>query len=127
MVGVTGTCPYGVAACWGGAYEALRSRTGVRGVDPLPDADASTATLYIEDGRLPVPELWEHEFRRMVNGTYALRGVEVSLAGTVSARSGELVLDAEVAGVPVRLAPLIRTDKVQRDRARRAAPARRTR
>ncbi len=22
-VGITGTCPYGIGACWGGAYEAL--------------------------------------------------------------------------------------------------------
>ena len=36
VAGITGTCPYGIAACWGGANEALRSLEGVQTVDPIP-------------------------------------------------------------------------------------------
>jgi galactose oxidase len=44
VVGIQGTCPYGIAACWGGANEALRNLDGVKYVDPIPDGDRSTAT-----------------------------------------------------------------------------------
>ena len=44
VAGITGICPYGIAACWGGANEALRSLEGVQYVDPIPDGDSSTAT-----------------------------------------------------------------------------------
>src|SRR5262249_23758020 len=37
VVGLTGTCPYGIAACWGGAHEALSRLEGVQSVDPIPD------------------------------------------------------------------------------------------
>ena len=39
VVGIMGVCPYGIAACWGGANEALRSLEGVEYVDPIPDGD----------------------------------------------------------------------------------------
>jgi hypothetical protein len=45
VAGIMGTCPYGIAACWGGANEALRSLEGVEYVDPIPDGDRSTATM----------------------------------------------------------------------------------
>ena len=40
VVGIQGTCPYGIAACWGGANEALRNLDGVQYVDPIPDGTA---------------------------------------------------------------------------------------
>lgn len=40
VVGLAGTCPYGIAACWGGANEALGRLEGVQSVDPIPDTDA---------------------------------------------------------------------------------------
>ena len=45
VVGIQGSCPYGIAACWGGANEALRNLEGVQYVDPVPDGDRSTATV----------------------------------------------------------------------------------
>ena len=96
----SGNCPYGIAACWGGANEALRSLDGVQYVDPIPDGDRSTATVYLEDEGCP----------RWITGTaippdgpptYLLRGVEVTLNGTVDAREGVLVLAGEGRRPPV--------------------------
>ena len=36
VAGITGICPYGIAACWGGANEALRNLEGVQYVEPHP-------------------------------------------------------------------------------------------
>jgi galactose oxidase len=65
VAGITGICPYGIAACWGGANEALRSLEGVQYVDPIPDGDRSTATVYLEDDGLPALHHWDDQFRRM--------------------------------------------------------------
>ena len=117
VVGITGTCPYGIAACWGGANEALRSLEGVQYVDPIPDGDSSTATLYLEDDRLPALDHWDDQFRRMVRQSYVLRGVEVTVKGTIQARDGGLVLADEGHRPPVELAPLDPGGKVQWDPA----------
>ncbi len=117
VVGITGTCPYGIAACWGGANEALRSLEGVQYVDPIPDGASSTATLYLEDDRLPALDHWDDQFRRMVRQSYVLRGVEVTVKGTVQARDGGLVLADEGHRPPVELAPLDPGGKVQWDPA----------
>jgi galactose oxidase len=117
VAGITGTCPYGIAACWGGANEALHNLEGVRHVDPIPDADSSTATVYLEDDRLPALDRWDEQFRRMVHATYLLRGVEVSLTGTVEAPDGAPMLAGEGRRPPVELAPLGPGEKIQWDRA----------
>jgi galactose oxidase len=121
LVGIRGTCPYGIAACWGGANEALRNLDGVKYVDPVPDGSTSTATLYLEDDRLPAVDRWDRQFRQMVHETYLLRGVEVTLNGTIEARDGVLVLVGEGRRPPVTLTPLGHGQKVQWDRAA-AAP-----
>ena len=92
LVGIRGSCPYGIAACWGGANEALRSLEGVEYVDPIPDGERSTATVYLEDDRLPALDHWDDQFRRMVRQSYVLRGVEVTLKGTIEARDGVLLM-----------------------------------
>jgi len=117
VAGITGICPYGIAACWGGANEALRSLEGVQFVDPIPDGDSSTATVYLEDDRLPALDHWDDQFRRMVHQTYELRGVEVTLTGTIEARNGVFVLDGEGRRPPVELVPLDPGGKIQRDPA----------
>ena len=123
VVGLTGTCPYGIAACWGGANEALGSLEGVQFVDPIPDGEASTATVFLVDDRLPPLDRWDEQFRRIVNDSYVLRGVEVSLTGIVDVRGEELLLEGDGRRPAVHLAPLNRADKVQRDRAARAPQA----
>lgn len=117
VVGIQGTCPYGIAACWGGANEALRNLDGVRYVDPIPDGDSSTATVYLEDERLPALDRWEQQFRQMVHDTYKLRGAEVTLNGTIETRDGVLVLAGEGRRPPVTLTPLAPGQKIQWDHA----------
>ena len=121
VVGITGTCPYGIGACWGGANEALRSLEGVANVDPIPDVDDSTATVFLEDERLPRLDLWSAQFQRVVNGSYALRGVEVSLEGAIETRDRQLFLVGSGRRQSVRLESLAPQDKVQWNRAA-AAP-----
>jgi galactose oxidase len=113
VVGISGTCPYGIAACWGGAHEALYSLEGVDLVNPIPDADDSTAEVFLEDERLPALDKWDEQFHSLVNGRYVLRGVEVTLQGVIEAREGKLFLAGSRQRPPVQLAPLPATDKIQ--------------
>jgi galactose oxidase len=117
VAGITGICPYGIAACWGGANEALRSLEGVQYVDPIPDADSSTATLYLEDDGLPALDHWDDQFRDMVHQTYELRGVEVTLTGTIETRNDVFVLAGEGRRPAVELVPLDPEGKIQWDPA----------
>jgi galactose oxidase len=115
IVGIQATCPYGIAACWGGANEALRNLDGVRHVDPVPDGNRSTATVYLDDDGLPPLDRWDRQFRQMVHDTYLLRGAEVTLNGTVEAREGVIVLAGEGRRPPVTLTPLGPGRKIQWD------------
>ncbi len=76
-VGVTGSCPYGIGACWAGAYVALGQLEGVERVKPFPDVERSTAELLLRDGAVPARDVWERQFHTLVNGTYTLRDIEV--------------------------------------------------
>jgi galactose oxidase len=115
VIGITGTCPYGIGSCWGGAYEALRRLEGVDMVSPIPDTDDSTAEVFLVDERLPALEKWNKQFRNIVNGTYELRGVEVSLQGVIEERDGKLFLASSGQRPPVQLASLAAADKIQWD------------
>ena len=117
VAGITGICPYGIAACWGGANEALRSLEGVQYVDPIPDGDRSTATVYLKDDGLPALDHRDDQFRRMVHQTYELRGVEVTLTGTIEARNDVFVLAGEGRRPAVELIPLDPGGKIQWDTA----------
>ena len=123
VAGITGICPYGIAACWGGANEALRSLEGVQYVDPIPDADTSTATVYLEDDGLPALDHWDDQFRRTVHQTYELRGVEVTLTGTIEPRNDGFVLAGAGHRPPVELVPLDPGGKIQWDTAAQAPQA----
>jgi galactose oxidase len=123
VVGITGTCPYGIGACWGGAYEALRRLEGVDLVSPIPDTDDSTAEVFLEDERLPALDRWDEQFRSTVNGTYELRGVEVTLQGGIEEREGKLYLAGNEQRPPVELVPLAAADKIQLNRAAGAPKA----
>jgi galactose oxidase len=123
VAGLTGTCPYGIAACWGGANEALARLEGVEFVDPIPDGEASTATVFLSDDGLPSLDRWREQFRSVANDSYVLRGIEVTLAGTIEARGEELFLDRGDRHLAVRLAPLNPANKVQWDRPARVPQA----
>jgi hypothetical protein len=119
VVGLTGTCPYGISACWGGAHEALRQLDGVELVDPIPDGERSTATVFLVDDRLPAVDRWQPEFHTIVNDSYQLRGVEVTVSAPVVRRDGRLFLVGDAARPDVPLVPLDASDKIQWDRAAR--------
>jgi hypothetical protein len=123
-VGITGTCPYGIGSCWGGAYEALARLDGVDLVGPVPDVDDSTARVFLEDDRLPDLRSWERTFPRIVNGSYHLRGVEVVLQGLVRHLDGRLVLTGSGARPQVSIVALEASDKVQWDHERHVRKAR---
>ena len=113
VIGITGTCPYGIGSCWGGAYEALGRLEGVDLVSPVPDVEDSTAQLLLADDRLPPLPRWVEQFRRIVNGTYEMRGVEVTLRGLIDQENGQYFLAGTGRRPPVQLAPL--TEKIQWD------------
>jgi galactose oxidase len=119
-VGITPTCPYGLAGCWGGAKGALRRLTGVETVLELANAFTSTATVFLTDDRLPDLDLWRREFVNVANASYSLRGVEVTLTGPVEQIGEQLWLRGNADRPAVRLAPLDASNKVQWDFATKA-------
>lgn len=114
-IGITATCPYGLSACWGIAYEALSKLSGVDDVDPIPHRSGSTASVYLIDNNVPDLDIWTRQFKELVRDTYSLRGYEAAVLGRVEARDGELVLLADDPRPEVRLVPLEAGSKVQRD------------
>jgi hypothetical protein len=120
LVGITSTCPYGLSACWGGAYEALSSLEGVEMVNPIADADDSTAEVVLDNTGLPPLARWVEQFRDIVNERYEWRGVEVTLAGDVEERDGILQLAGHPHRPAVLLGPLTASAKIQWDNASRS-------
>jgi hypothetical protein len=113
LVGLTATCPYGLAACWGGAYSALSRLPGVEIVRPIADAKDSLAILYLNNDGLPDVQNWPANFARLANASYGWRGVEVTLRGAVQGNNGLLVLAGDDTRPPVALSPLEPGDKIQ--------------
>ena len=66
---------------------------------------------------------WDDQFRRMVHQTYQLRGVEVTLTGTIEARNNRFVLAGQGPRPPVELVPLDPEGKIQWDPAAQGPPA----
>ena len=117
-VGLTAQCPYGLAACWGGAYEALTALPGVAAVAPAADAADSTAQVYLRGDGLPDLDAWPAQLARSANGSYTFRGVELTVDGTVERRGDDLVL---VGRHPeIRLRPLAPGGELAWDLATRA-------
>lgn len=114
-LGITPTCPYGLGACWGGAYEALSNLPGVEHVDPIAHMSGSTASVFLADNGLPDLELCKRLFKGFVSDTYVLRGFEVAVTGTVGVRDNTLVLLSEGMRPEVNLIRLGSEAKVQWD------------
>jgi galactose oxidase len=115
-IGLTSTCPYGLGACWGGAYEALKKLGGVAAVQPIPNAEDSTADVYLDNQGLPDVDLWPEQFARTANGSYDFRGVEVTLTGQIRELDGALQIQVASSGALVLLRPLGPAAKIQWDR-----------
>jgi hypothetical protein len=116
-VGLATQCIYGLGSCWGGAYQALTELDGVAAVRPVPNAEDSTAEVYLRDGGLPDLDNWPGQFTSIVNGSYDFRGVEVTITGTVREHNGTLRLTGPADDHPVTLRPLAQGTKVQWDAA----------
>ncbi|TID17748.1 DUF1929 domain-containing protein [Venturia nashicola] len=114
-IGITPTCPYGLSACWGGAYEALSNLPGVEHVDPIAHMSGSTASVFLEDNRLPDLELWTRIFKAFVRDTYILRGFEAVITGIPEIQDKTLVLRGEGMRSEISLARLGSKAKVQWD------------
>jgi galactose oxidase len=115
-IGITPSCPYGLSACWGGAYDALSSLDGVKQVDPIPHASGSTASVFLADPGLPDLDVWSNQFNDAVRDVYGLRGFEAALTGTVEASGDSLMLVSEGLRPVVELVPLEPGEKIQWDR-----------
>ncbi|KAF7925190.1 hypothetical protein BELL_0518g00010 [Botrytis elliptica] len=92
IVGLTPTCPYGLGACWGGAYEALNNITDIKTVLPRPNATISVAFVYLHDDILPDINVWRKELFEVDGGTYNMRGIEMTLTGVVTKNGTKLTL-----------------------------------
>ena len=123
VAGITGICPYGIAACWGGANEALGNLEGVQFVDPIPDGNKSTATVYLDGEGLPALSRWHDQLRRAVHQAYELRGVEVTLTGAIETQNGVVLLTGQNSRPAVELVALARTGKIQWDPVTQAPEA----
>jgi hypothetical protein len=72
-----------------------------------------TVGVPVVDDGLPDLDTWHQEFGRIVNGTYVLRGVEVTLRGDVALRDGHLLLERGTPRPPIRVLPLTQEEKIQ--------------
>jgi hypothetical protein len=115
VIGVTPICPYGIGACWGGAFDALQHLSGIEKVRPIPDNAASVAFVYLKNDTLPNLDQWREEFADVANDSYVLRGIEMTMDGTVTETNGLLTLAGNETRPEVVLAPLQAPDKVQWD------------
>jgi hypothetical protein len=114
-VGITPTCLYGLAGCWGGAKGALRRLTGVETVLEEANAYSSTASLFLKNDGLPDLDVWRREFAHIANASYTLRGIEMTLSGVVEQPDGLLRLVGNVNRPSVLLSPLKASNKIQWD------------
>jgi galactose oxidase len=119
VVGLTSRCPYGLAACWGGAYQSLKHLTAVASVTRNANAADSTAELFLNGNGIPDLATWQVEFKQSANGSYDFRGVEITLQGAVKLRAGGLWLTGP-GHAAVLLQPVDPIEKVQWDWERSA-------
>jgi hypothetical protein len=114
-VGLTSKCPYGIGACWGGAYEALQNLEGVSAVRPIPIVEDSIAEVFLEGETLPDLDHWPEQISRTANGSYHFRGVEVTLLGGLRQCDDRLEVHVPALAGPVKLTPFEEGRKLQWD------------
>ena len=105
-VGITPSCPYGISACWSGAYEALGRLDGVKSVAESPDAYNCTARMYLKESGLPDVARWTEQFKARVGGLYMFRGVEVTVEGTLEKQGDRLLVRVPGTADPIQLETL---------------------
>jgi galactose oxidase len=124
VLGLTSQCPYGLGACWGGAYEALQKLDGVNLVRPIANAEDSTADVWLVGDIVPDVHRWKEQIAQSANGSYHLRGVEISITASLLTDNGTLFANGPHLASPLPLRPLGSTPKAQYDRTtKQARPA----
>jgi hypothetical protein len=119
IVGITPTCPYGLSACWSGAYEALKHLKGVRLVRPVPNVEDSTGFVYLKHDGLPDIDAWPAEFASIANGVHRFRGVEITLTAILQIKQGNaLAMQGNDIRPSVLLEAIEPADKIQWDAAK---------
>lgn len=83
-VGITPLCYYGLGPCWGGAYDGLNQISDIDIVRPVPSQLDSVAFVYLKEDVLPDIDKWRSEFDSTANGSYVMRGIEMTLSGVVT-------------------------------------------
>jgi galactose oxidase len=106
VVGVTPTCPYGISACWPGAREGLSRMQGVESVAEMPDIYNCTGSLRLKHDGLPDLDKWREQFAEVVGEVFVLRGVEVTVKGTVEGKGNKLTLRVPGVKESIPLVPL---------------------
>lgn len=115
VAGLTSTCPYGLSACWAGAYQTLKMLDGVDMVRPIANAEDSTAELYLDHYGLPDIALWSTEFKAVANGSYRIRGFEVTVSGRLVIDDRSMRLVSSEGELDIALEPIGSLGKVQWD------------
>ncbi|KAM0722100.1 hypothetical protein Q7P37_001541 [Cladosporium fusiforme] len=118
-VGLTAVCPYGLGSCWAGAFEGLQGIEDVDVVRPLPDQANSVAYVYLKEDKLPDLDVWRKELAKTAGGAYDMRGIELTITGTVTEKlvdgKERLVLSGTTTRPEVLLEPFKATSKLERN------------
>jgi galactose oxidase len=114
-IGLTPICPYGLGACWGGALDALQRMSDIEIVRPVPNQLDSTAYVYLKQDILPDIDAWRSEFEKTANGSYHMRGIEMTLSGAVEKKREQLVLAGNETRPKLVLAPFKEGSKIEYD------------
>jgi hypothetical protein len=125
VVGLTPVCPYGLGPCWAGAYEALRSITDIDVVRPKPSQEDSVAFVYVKEDVLPDIDEWRKQLKEVDGGSYQMRGLEVTLFGSVTSAedsNGErITLSGPWKQSPVVLGAFGAESKIEWDHGKKTA------
>jgi galactose oxidase len=115
VVGLTPVCPYGLGACWGGALDALQRMADIDIVRPVPNQTDSTAFVYLKEDILPDLDAWRSEFCKTANGSYHMRGIEMTVSGVVEKDGEALVMAGNATRPKLVLAPFRGASKIEYD------------
>ena len=105
VVGITPNCPYGMKSCWPNAKAALERIGLVKRIDDV-DYYNCTAGLLMKEPGLPDVEKLRKEFTALMGGNYVVRGIEITLKGTLEMKEGVLHLTSETPALSLPLAKL---------------------
>ena len=123
VVGLTPSCPYGLGACWGGAYEALKGIADIDVVCPLAHQNDALAFVYLKNDIIPDIDVWRQEFAKTANRSYDMRGIELTLSGTVAKSGEKLTLAGTATRAQLTLAPFQKGSQIKYDTAGEVARA----